>query len=99
MGRIEIGYHALQGVHPAYVDKLKNKEAAVRRALATLGHNTPVQWLCIDDDKRNYRFRLVASADQDDCIAQVLPLDLTLEPGQFEKLLAEGKRSCVSVVR
>jgi len=95
MGKVEISYRELQGVHPAYVEKLKEKEHAVRRALGKLGRATSVRWSSTDDGKRNDIFRLVGSADRDDCIAQVSPLDLTLESEQFEKLLAEGKRPCV----
>jgi hypothetical protein len=99
MPRIDINYHDLRGIHSAYVEKLKKREPVIRRALGKIGHDTSVRWLCIDDGTGNYRFRLVASTDRDNCIAEVLPLDLTLEPDQFEKLLAEGKRPCAIASR
>ena len=97
MERIGIDYRDLEGVHPAYVEKLLEMEPAVRSALEEFAGATSVRWSCTDDGKGNYSFRLVT--DLDDCIAQVSPLDLTLEPEQFEKMLAEGKRSCSNIPR
>ena len=94
MKQTRVDYAELQGVHPAYVAKLKEQEMAIRQALGVLGrHDTSVQWSCIDDGSQNVAFRLAASGDRNDSILQVSPLDLTLTPEQFKQMLAEGKRS------
>lgn len=95
MKAMEISYQDLRGVDPTHVEKLKRREEVIRQAIDEMGRSdTSVRWSYVDDGSRNYVFRLVASADQNDCIVQVSPLDLTLEPEQFEQMLAEGKRSC-----
>ncbi|MCE5267363.1 MAG: hypothetical protein LLG00_05705 [Planctomycetaceae bacterium] len=94
MERIEIGYRELQGVDPAHVDKLVAMEEPLRQALRNLGHAAPVQWSFFDDGNHNYLFILVDAADPSYRIAQVSPLDLTLEPQQFEELVTTGIRPC-----
>ncbi|MEN6450116.1 MAG: hypothetical protein ABFC96_06475 [Thermoguttaceae bacterium] len=95
MERIEIDYQGLEGVHPAYRQKLIDREPAFQNALRTLGHATSVVWLYDDDGNHNYLFRLVDSADREFCILRVSPLDLTLDAEAFEELLIRGKRPCV----
>jgi hypothetical protein len=95
MRQMEISYQDLRGVDPAYVEKLRRREEVIRQAIDERGrHDASVRWSYVDDGSRNYVFRLIAATDQNDCIVQVSPLDLTLEPEQFEQILAEGKRSC-----
>ena len=53
MGWIVASYDDLRGIHPAYVEKLKRKEPAIRRALGKISQNTSVRWLCIDNGMRN----------------------------------------------
>ena len=98
MKRTEISYRDLLSLDPAYVVRLRRKESVLRRTLNAMDrHDTSVRWSCIDDGSGNYVFRLVTSEDPNDWIIQVSPLDLTREADQFEQLLAEGKRSCVSL--
>jgi hypothetical protein len=99
MKHVEISYQNLQGADPAYVEKLTGIEHMVRRALEEMGRqDTSVRWLSIEDELHNHVFQLVASDDEVDCILQVAPLDLTLEPDEFERMLTEGRRSCTDVV-
>ena len=99
MSRTLIVYQGLHGAHRDYVAKLKRREPMIRRALCDLGRpDTSVRWSYIDDGSRTDVFRLLASEDRNDCIFQVSPLDVTLDPEQFERMLAEGKRSCRSSI-
>jgi hypothetical protein len=95
MERIEISYQSLQETQPGYVAMLKQKEPAVRRALERSSNTTSARWSCAEDAAGNVVFHLHATTGGPDCIAQVLPLDLTLEPEQFEELLVTGARPCI----
>jgi len=95
MGKIDVSYADLEGIDPAYVAKLREKEEAVRQAIAKIGRSCSVRWLPFDAGQKHLFFRLTAYSDRADCIAQVSPLDLTLDADAFEKEIVEGKRPCL----
>ena len=94
MSAIAVSYDDLQDVDPGYIQRLKGKEDAVRRAMAKIARYTSVRWISADDSAGHTLFRLL-TYDRSDCIAQFSPLDLTLDPEVFEKLIVEGKRPCL----
>ena len=91
MNKIVIAYDDLD-VDPGYVQRLKDKEEAVQRAMAKIARYTSVRWTNAVD-RGHTLFRLL-TYDRSDCIAQFSPLDLTLDPEAFEKLIVEGRRPC-----
>ena len=93
MSKIAVSYNDLQDVDPGYVQRLKEKEEAVRRAMAKIARYTSVPWTNAVDSAGHTLFRLL-TYDRSDCIAQFSPLDLTLDPDAFEKLIVEGRRPC-----
>ena len=94
MGKIDVSYADLEGIDPAYIERLREKEGAVRQAVAKIGRSTSVRWVPLDAGQEHLFFRLTAYSNRADCIAQVSPLDLTLDADAFEKLIVEGKRPC-----
>jgi hypothetical protein len=94
MGKIDVSYDDLAGICAAYIDKLRDKEEAVRQAIARIGRSCSVRWVPFDAGQNHLFFRLTAYPNRADCIAQVSPLDLTLDADTFEKLIVEGKRPC-----
>ncbi len=93
MSKIAVSYDDLQDVDPGYVQRLEDKEEAVRRAMAKIARYTSVRWASADDSAGHTLFRLLIY-DRSECIAQFSPLDLTLSSEAFEKLITEGKRPC-----
>lgn len=94
MAKIDVSYADLKGIDPAYVARLREKEDVVRQAVAKIGRSCSVRWTPIFVGETNLWFRLTAYSDRDDCIAQVSPLDLTLDAEVFEKVIVEGQRPC-----
>jgi hypothetical protein len=94
MAKIDVSYTDLEGIDPAYVERLQEQEHAVRQAVAKIGRSCSVRWVPFDTGQEHLFFRLTAYSDRADCIAQVSPLDLTLAPDAFEKLIVEGERPC-----
>ena len=94
MGKIDVSYADLEGISPAYIRKLREKEEAVRQAIARIGRSCSVRWVPCAAGQEYLFFRLTAYSDRADCITQVLPLDLTLDADAFEKLIVEGQRPC-----
>ena len=93
MSKIAVSYDDLQDVNPGYVQRLKEKEEAVQRAMAKIAHYTSVCWLSGDDSDERTFFWLL-TYDRSDCIARFSPLDLTLESDAFEELITEGRLAC-----
>ncbi len=93
MSEIVVSYEDLTSVDPGYLQRLKEKEHAVRQAMAKLARYTSVRWTVTDDGAGHTLFKLLTH-DRANCIAQVAPLDLTLDADAFEKLITEGKRPC-----
>lgn len=93
MSEIVVSYDDLKDVDPGYLQRLKDKEHAVRQAMAKLARHTSVRWTETDDGAGHTLFKLLAD-DRATCIAQVTPLDLTLGPDAFERLITEVKRPC-----
>lgn len=93
MSRIVVNYDDLEGVDPGYVQRLKDKESAVRQAMANLARYTSVRWAVAEDGAGHTLFRLL-TYDRSDCIVRFTPLDLTLTAEAFEKLITEGQRPC-----
>jgi hypothetical protein len=91
MSKIVVAYDDLDA-DPAYVQRLKDKEEAVQRAMAKIARYTSVRWTSAAD-RGHTLFRLL-TYDRSDCIAQFSPLDLTLDAEAFEKLIVEGRRPC-----
>ena len=94
MAEIDVSYADLEGIDAAFVDRLREKEYAVRQAIAKIGRSCFVRWVPFDAGQKHLFFRLTAYSDRADCIAQVSPLDLTLDSDVFERLIVEGKRPC-----
>ncbi len=92
MSKIAVSYDDLRDVDPGYVQRLKDKEKAVQRAMAKIARYTSVRWMSADDSEGHTFFWLL-TYDRSDCIARFSPLDLTLESDAFEKLITEGKRA------
>ncbi len=92
MSKIVVAYDDLDA-DPAYVQRLKDKEEAVQRAMAKIARYTSVRWTNAVDSAGHTLFRLL-TYDRSDRIAQFLPLDLTLDPEAFERLIVEGRRPC-----
>jgi hypothetical protein len=93
MSQIVISYDDLRGADPGYVLRLREKEQAVRQAMAKIACYTSVRWAIAADGAGHTLFKLL-TYDRADCIGQFMPLDLTLTPDTFEKLITEGKRPC-----
>jgi hypothetical protein len=94
MAKIDVSYADLDGIDPAYLEKLREKEHAVRQAVAKIGRSCSVRWVRFDAGQERLFFRLTAYSDRADCIVQVSSLDLTLDPDAFEKLIVQGERPC-----
>ena len=92
MSKIVVSYDDLEGVDPGYLQRLKDKEHAVQQAMAKLARYTSVRW-AVTDDAGHTLFKLL-TYDRANCIAQVAPLDLTLDADAFERLITEGRRPC-----
>lgn len=93
MSKIVVSYDDLEGVDPGYLQRLNEKEHAVCQAMAKLARYTSVRWTETDDGAGHTLFKLL-TYDRANCIAQVTPLDLTLDAEAFEKLVTEGRRPC-----
>jgi hypothetical protein len=94
MSKIDVCYADLDGINPTYITRFREKEQAVRQAIAKIGRSCSVRWVPFDGGRRHLFFRLTAHSDRDDCIAQVSALDLVLDADAFEKLIVEGQRPC-----
>jgi len=94
MGRITISYDDLVGLDPAYIEKLRGKEEAVRKGITRIGRTVSVRWVPVSAAQEHLLFRLTAYSDRADGIAQFSPLDLALDNETFERLIVEGNRPC-----
>jgi hypothetical protein len=94
MGKIDVSYADLEGIDAACLERLREKEEAVRQAVAKIGRSTSVRWVPFDAGQHHLVLRLTAYSNRADCIAQVTPLDLALDADAFEKLIVEGQRPC-----
>jgi hypothetical protein len=95
MAKIDVSYVDLEGIDPAYVENLREKEDTVRQAVTKIGRSCSVRWIPFDAGEKHLFFRLTAYSDRrDDCIAQISSLDLTLDADAFEKPIVEGQRPC-----
>jgi hypothetical protein len=93
MSQIVVSYDDLENVDPGYIQRLKDKEQAVRQAMAKITRYVSVRWAVVEDGAGHTLFRLL-TYDRSDCIAQFTPLDVTLTAEAFEKLMTEGQRPC-----
>ena len=68
MSKIAVSYDDLQDVDPEYVQRLRDEEEAVQRAMAKIARYTSVRWMSADIGEGHTFFWLL-TYDQSDCIA------------------------------
>ena len=91
MSKIAVSYDDLQDVDPGYVQRLKEKEEAVQRAMANIARYTSVRWMSGNDSEGTLSSG--CSPTTEATASRFSPLDLTLESDAFEELITEGRRA------
>jgi hypothetical protein len=94
MAKIRLSYQELGENAAPYIEVLLSKEDIIRDGLEGMGISGDAHWLCDTVENGNVLFRLVADADQQECLTQFTPLDLQLEHDEIVQLMVTGQRPC-----